>query len=102
MKPHALVPDRFLYAPAGHVSEPGSPGRGTVWNAHSILPVRASHPRTSPYSRPVAGVFSPLVPPVITTFRYTAGGDGMPNAPTPPSTLTLAFKSTTPLTPNSV
>ena len=64
--------------------------------------MRASQPRTSPYSRPVAGAPSPLVPPVITMFLYTAGGEGSPNDPFPPSTLTLAFRSTDPPVPKSV
>ena len=33
--------------PLPHVSAPNSPSRGTTWNVHSNLPLRASNPRTS-------------------------------------------------------
>src|SRR5438477_2663901 len=97
--PHVLVPDPFCKAPAGHVSAPGSPVRGTVWKVHSNLPVFASQPRMSPYA-PAVGRPSPLLEPVITTSPKTAGGDcrtylasvKLPNTP--------CFRSTRPSFPN--
>ena len=62
-----LVPERFFQLSPSHVSTPGSPARGTVWNDHSSLPVFASQPRMSPYS-PELGDCSPLLPPVMTMF----------------------------------
>ena len=62
-----FVPERFLQLSPSHVSTPGSPARGTVWNDQSSLPLRASHPRMSPY-RPELGDCSPLLPPVMTMF----------------------------------
>ena len=47
-KAHMLTPERFFQLSPSHVSEPGSPGRGTVWNDQSSLPVIASQPRMSP------------------------------------------------------
>src|SRR5258708_4989894 len=74
MKPHVFVPERFFQASGGQVSDPGSPGRGTVWNVHRSLPVRASQPRISPYA-PAVGEPSPLLQPVMTISPNTAGGD---------------------------
>src|SRR3954469_19718403 len=93
-----LVPERFFQLSPSHVSTPGSPARGTVWNDQSSFPVRASQPRMSPY-RPELGACSPLLPPVITTFLKIAGGDARLK---PPSTSprTLAFRSTVPSSPN--
>src|SRR5690348_3888035 len=33
-----------------HVSNPTSPGFGTVWKTHLRLPVRTSYPRTYPFT----------------------------------------------------
>src|SRR4051812_22602634 len=56
--PQTLTPERFLALSAPHVSYPNSPGRGTLWNVHASLPVRASHARVSP-----AGPVPPADPP---------------------------------------
>src|SRR6187397_3189592 len=87
-----LVPERFFQLPASHVSLPGSPSRGTVWNDHSSLPVRTSQPRMSPY-RPADGDCSPLLPPVMMMSLNSVGGD---TSEIRPSTLpaTPCFKST--------
>src|SRR5262245_51187601 len=58
MWPQTLTPDRFLALSPPQVSYPSSPGRGTVWNVHTSLPVVASHARVSP-----AGPEPPLDPP---------------------------------------
>src|SRR6185369_11537778 len=44
----------------------GSPGHGTVWNAHTCLPVTASQPRMSP--RGCGGGASPGLAPVTSRF----------------------------------
>src|SRR6185436_12829801 len=92
-----LVPDRFFQLSPSQVSTPGSPARGTVWNDQSSVPVRASHPRMSPY-KPRLGDCSPLLPPVMMMFLKTDGGDVRLK---PPSTSprTLAFRSTAPFSP---
>ncbi len=46
--PQVFVPDRSFQPSFSHVSWPTSPGRGTVWNSHSFLPVTASNARVSP------------------------------------------------------
>src|SRR3982750_4536099 len=79
---HTLVPERFFQLSPAHVSTPGSPARGTVWNDHASVPVRASQPRMSPH-HPELGDGSPLLPPVMTMFLNPAGGDRRLN---PPST----------------
>src|SRR5205823_2037814 len=97
--PHALVPDRFFQPPAGHVSDPASPARGTVWKVHSSFPVLASHPRMSPYA-PEVGKPSPLLHPVITTSPKSAGGDCNAYRPSFKSPSTPFFRSTRPSLPN--
>ncbi len=61
-----LVPDRPFHPSFNQVSWPTSPGRGTVWNTHSFLPVTASKARVSPES-PTG--FSAVFAPTTSTFR---------------------------------
>src|SRR5438477_7937773 len=43
--PHTFTPDRFFALSPPQVSEPNSPGFGTVRNVQTNLPVLASHAR---------------------------------------------------------
>src|SRR4029077_20573105 len=92
-----FVPERFFQLSPSHVSTPGSPARGTVWNDQSSVPDFASQPRMSPY-RPALGDCSPLLPPVMMMFLKTEGGEARLK---PPSTSprTLALRSTEPSSP---
>src|SRR5579872_3341529 len=97
--PHVLVPDRFFHPSGGHVSDPASPGRGTVWKVQISLPVFASQPRMSPYA-PALGEPSPLLHPVMTTSPNTAGGESNSYRPSFRSPSTPFFRSTRPSSPN--
>src|SRR5206468_4022085 len=73
-------PDRHVAAPPyihtsfslGQVSDPGSPGDGTVYLRHSFLPVSASHPSRNPLV-----ALSPPPIPEITTPLTTIGDPPM-------------------------
>src|SRR5438093_7551595 len=69
-QPQTFVPERSFQLSPSHVSNPGSPGRGTEWNSHSLAPVRASNARESPGGP--CGI-SPTVAPSITMFLKTRG-----------------------------
>src|SRR5262245_6105567 len=98
MKPHTFTPDRFFQLSPIHVSWCFSPARGTELNVHTSLPVRRSHALTSP-AGPVGG-FSCVVPPVITRFLYTIGGELSPLRPGRPRRISGVSRFTMPFSPN--
>ena len=69
------------------------------WKVHASLPVRMSQARTSP-AGPCGG-FSCVVPPVITRFLYTIGGEVRALRPGSPCMMASVFRLTTPLSPNA-
>src|SRR3989442_12021546 len=88
---HAFAAARSFHDSPSQVSCPNSPGRGTTWNVHSSLPVRASKPRTSPNGP--CGVPSAASAPPTRTLLLTSRGGVLPrsppphrSAPTPPQT----------------
>src|SRR5207237_1956963 len=98
------MPDRFLALPSPQESDPNSPGRGTVWNVHTSLPVVASHARVSP-----AGPEPPLDPPgpspvpapVMIRFLKTVGDDNCEYGTSMPVCITSGvLVLTMPLSPN--
>src|SRR5580765_8670672 len=102
--PQTLTPERFLALSPPHVSEPNSPGRGTVWNVHTSLPVAASHARVSP-----AGPEPPWEPPgpspvpasVMIRFLKMVGDERCEYDTFAPVCITSGvLVSTTPLSPN--
>ena len=99
MNPHTFTPVRFFQLSPAHVSLPFWPGCGTEWNVQTSLPVRISHARTSP-AGPCDGT-SCVVPPVMTRFLYTIGGEDSPLRPGRPRRISSVFRLTTPLSPNS-
>src|SRR3954451_8641379 len=96
-KPHTLTPERFFQLSVAQVSLYFSPARGTEWKVQASLPVCMSHARTSP-AGPFGG-FSCVVPPVITRFLYTVGGELSPLRPDRPCISSGVFRLTTPLSP---
>src|ERR1041384_429617 len=101
ISPQLLTPPMYFQASFGHVSYPNSPGRGTVWNVHTSLPVSTSYARMSPGGDMYP---SPVALPTMTRFSNTSPGvfDWMvpmlagsrPSMPT--------RRSTTPLVPNDM
>src|SRR5262245_1993714 len=96
-KPHTFTPVRFFQLSPAHVSLYFSPAWGIEWNVHTNLPVRRSHARISP-AGPCGG-FSCVVPPAITKFLYTIGGDVRPLRPGRPRMIASVFILTMPLSP---
>src|SRR6267154_2903774 len=99
MKPQILTPERFFQLSPAHVSLYFSPARGTEWNVHATLPVRMSHARTSP-AGPLGG-FSCVVPPAMTKFLYTIGGELKALRPGSPCMISGVFIVTMPLSPKA-
>src|SRR5580692_3488896 len=99
MKPHTLTPERFFQLSPAQVSLYFSPARGMEWNVHASLPVCISHARTSP-AGPFGG-FSCVVPPVMTRFLYTIGGELSPLRPGSPCMISGVFRLTMPLSPKA-
>src|SRR5439155_17192222 len=98
-KPQTLTPDRFFQLSPVHVSLYFSPARGIEWNVHASLPVCMSHARTSPAGP--RGGFSCVVPPVITRFLYTVGGELRALRPGSPCMMSGVFMLTMPLSPKA-
>src|SRR3954451_8785069 len=98
-KPHTLTPERFFQLSVAQVSLYFSPARGIEWKVHASLPLRISHARTSP-AGPFGG-FSCVVPPAITKFLYTIGGELSALRPGSPCIISGVFRLTMPLSPNA-
>src|SRR5215471_2468823 len=96
-KPHTFTPLRFFQLSPAHVSLNFSPAWGIERNVHANLPVRISHARISP-AGPCGG-FSCVVPPAITRFLYTTGGEVSPLRPVRPRMIASVFRLTIPLSP---
>ena len=88
---HTLTPERLRQPLSSHVSWPRSPGRGTVWNVHTSLPVRTSNARVSPGS---ASATSPVVAPKIARSPKITGtpfhGTAICTTPSLPKPVTSA------------
>src|SRR6185369_12601720 len=98
MKPHTLTPERFFQLSPAQLSLYFSPARGMEWKVHTSLPVCMSQARTSP-AGPCGG-FSCVVPPAITRFLYTVGGELSALRPGA-CMMSGVFILTTPLSPNA-
>ena len=68
---HAFAPPEILYASAGHVSYPSSPGLGIVWKIQRSLPVLTSNARMWPGE---PGSVSGTVLPMISMSSKTTPG----------------------------
>ena len=98
-----VLPVYSMESPS-HVSAPGSPGRGMVWNLQSCVPVRASKPRTNPgvlrllRGRPPCSWAGPT----MMTSPVTTGGELFPIVPASASTgaPSPCMRSTVPCAPN--
>src|ERR1700678_3674678 len=99
MKPHTLTPVRFFQLSSAQVSLYFSPARGMEWNVQTTLPVRMSHARMSP-AGPCDGT-SCVVPPAMTKFLNTVGGELSPLRPGSPCMISGVFMLTTPLSPKA-
>src|SRR6476661_6015603 len=99
-KPHTLTPERFFQLSPAQVSLYFSPARGMEWKVHASLPVCMSQARTSP-AGPLGG-FSCVVPPAMTRFLYTIGGELRALRPGSPCMISGVFRLTIPLSPNSL